>query len=126
MWNTIRFFNARVKAYKLQLNDGYTMHSFEKVLPAMDYIISAEGREISLTGLSREPTLPKDIVHSILATPVRNKCSQQGPHTGKYDPGLRFLDIECVLNGRETLCNARTSLLKQLYSKSIETVSAAR
>ena len=120
-----KIFNARVKAYKLQLNDGYTMHSFEKVLPAMDYIISAEGREISLTGLSREPTLSKDSVHSILATPVRNKYSQQGPHSGKYDPGLRFLDIECVLNGRETLSTAISPLLKQLCSKSIETVSAA-
>ena len=119
-----KIFNARVKAYKLQLNDGYTMHSFEKVLPAMDYIISAEGREISLTDLSREPTLPKDIVHSILATPVKNKYSQQGPHTGKYDPGLRFLDIECDLNGRETLGKAITTLLKRLYSQSIETVSA--
>jgi DNA-binding IclR family transcriptional regulator len=101
------------------------MHSFEKVLPAMDYIISAEGREIFLTDLSREPILPKDSVHTVLATLAGNKyLQQQEPHTGKYVPGLRFLDIECVHNGRETLHTAITSLLKQLYSKSIETVSA--
>jgi DNA-binding IclR family transcriptional regulator len=117
-----KILNARVKAYKLQFDDGYTMHSFERALPEMDCIITAEGREISLTDLSREPTLPKDSVHSVLATLARNKyLQQQKPHTGKYDSGLRFLDIECDLNGRETLGKAITPLLKQLYSESIET-----
>jgi IclR family transcriptional regulator, KDG regulon repressor len=96
------------------------MKSLEKALSAMDYIISSEYRDVSLTDLSRELNLPKGTVHRILVTLVRNKCLQQDPHTRKYDLGLRFIDIECVLNSRETLRTAISPLLKQLYSKSRE------
>ncbi len=101
------------------------MHSFEKDLPAIDCIISPEGRDVSFTGLSRQPTLHQNTVHRMPAMPVRNRYMQQTPHTGKYDPGLRFLDRECVLNSRETLGTATALLLKQLYYKSGETISAA-
>jgi DNA-binding IclR family transcriptional regulator len=101
------------------------MKSLEKALSAMDYIISSEYREVSLTDISRELNLPKGTVHRILATLVKNKYLQQDPHTRKYDLGLRFIDIECVLNSRETLRTAISPWLKQLYSKCRETVSAA-
>lgn len=104
---------------------GIEMKSLEKALSAMDFIISSEFRDVSLTDFSRELNLPKGTVHRILATLVRKKYLQQDPHTRKYDLGLRFIDIECVLNSRETLRTAISPLLKQLYSKCRETVSAA-
>ncbi len=114
------------KACKLEFNDGYTMHSFEKDLPAMHYIISAKGQDISLADLSLESALPKDSVHSIPAAPVGNNYLQQPPHTKRYGLGLCFLDMECVLNRREMLRTAViTPLLEEFYSRSGETVSAA-
>ncbi|MGA2400440.1 MAG: IclR family transcriptional regulator [Syntrophobacteraceae bacterium] len=101
------------------------MKSLEKALSAMDYIISAEGRYVSLTDLSRKLNLPKGTAHRILTTLVKNKYVQRDPHTRKYELGLRFIDIECVLNSRKTLRTAISPLLKQLYSKCEETVSAA-
>ena len=91
----------------------------------MDFIISAQGRDVSLTDLSRELNLPKGTVHRILAALVKNKYLQHNPNTRKYGLGLRFIDIECILNSRETLRAAISPLLKQLYSKCKETVSAA-
>ena len=101
------------------------MKCLEKALSALDCIISARGRDISLTDLSRMLNLPKGTVHRILAVFVKNKYLQQDPNTKKYDLGLRFIDIECILNSRETLRAAMSPLLKQLYSKCKETVSAA-
>lgn len=101
------------------------MKSLQKALSAMNYIISAEGRDVSLTDLSRGLNLPKGTVHRILATLVKNKYLQQDPNTRKYVLGLRFMDIECILNSRQTLRRAISPLLKQLHSRCKETVSAA-
>ena len=101
------------------------MKSLKKALSAMDYIILAEGGDVSVTDLSRQLNVPKGTIHRILSTLVQNKYLQQDPHTRKYGLGLRFIDIECVLNRRQTLRTAISPLLKQLYLNCKETVNAA-
>lgn len=91
----------------------------------MDHIISAKGRDLSITDLSNELKLPKGTIHRILSTLVKNKYLQQDANSRKYGLGLRFIDIESVLDRRETLRTAISPLLKQLHSKCKETVSAA-
>ncbi|MCB2190014.1 MAG: IclR family transcriptional regulator [Deltaproteobacteria bacterium] len=100
------------------------MKSLGKALAVMDLLVS-KNEEMSVTEISKALEMPKGTVHRILASLVRYKYARQDQETKKYGLGIRFYMMQSPLDRFKALRAVMTPLMRELYLKCKETVSAA-
>jgi IclR family transcriptional regulator, KDG regulon repressor len=100
------------------------MKSLEKALSVMDLLVS-KNEEASVTEISKELEMSKGTVHRILSSLVLYKYARQEPNTRKYGLGIRFYLMQSPMDGYKALRAAMNPLMRELYPKCKETISAA-
>jgi DNA-binding IclR family transcriptional regulator len=100
------------------------MKSLAKALSVMDLLVS-KNEEMSVTEISKELEMPKGTMHRILASLVQFKYARQDPDTKKYGLGIRFYMMQSPLDRFKALRAVMNPLMRELYLKCKETVSAA-
>jgi DNA-binding IclR family transcriptional regulator len=108
-----------------QPKQGGALKSLAKALSVMDLIFAAQGRDLSISEISKEVGLPKGTSHRILCSLVHFKYARHDPLTKKYGLGARFLDIGAPFEKRQMLRAFIAPVLRQMRSKCKETVSVA-
>ncbi len=100
------------------------MKSLAKALSVMDLLVS-KNVELSVTEISNALGLPKGTVHRMLSSLVQYKYARQDPETKKYGLGIRFYMMQSPLDRFKALRAVMNPLMRELYLKCKETVSAA-
>ncbi|MCF8041137.1 MAG: IclR family transcriptional regulator [Desulfarculaceae bacterium] len=100
------------------------MKSLAKALLVMDLLVS-KNEEMSVTEISNTLEMPKGTVHRILASLVKYKYARQDHETKKYGLGIRFYMMQSPLDRFKALRAVMNPLMRELYLKCKETVSAA-
>jgi IclR family KDG regulon transcriptional repressor len=96
----------------------------DKALSVMDLLVS-RNEEMSVTEVSNALDIPKGTVHRILASLVKYKYARQDQETKKYGLGINFYMMQSPLDRFKALRAVMTPLMRELYLKCKETVSAA-
>lgn len=100
------------------------MKSLAKALSVMDLLVS-KNEEMSVTEISNTLEMPKGTVHRILSSLVKYKYARQDLETKKYGLGIRFYMMQSPLDRFKALRAVMNPLMRELYLKCKETVSAA-
>ena len=100
------------------------MKSLAKALSVMDLLVS-KNEEMSITEISMALGMPKGTVHRILASLVKYKYARQDQETKKYGLGIRFYMMQSPSDSFKALRAVMTPLMRELYLKCRETVSAS-
>lgn len=103
---------------------GYQVTSLEKALLILELAID-EGRNLSVTEISRKLGMGKGTVHRILSTLKAHRFLYQDQSTKLYGLGIRTLEIGGVSKRDKYLRDSMTPFLMDLHEKCKETVNAA-
>ena len=98
--------------------------SLEKALSILELAID-EGRNLSVTEISRKLGMGKGTVHRILSTLKARRFFYQDKSTKLYGLGVRTLEIGMVSKRDKYLRNVMAPFLMDLHEKCKETVNAA-
>lgn len=111
---------------KLQSNppNKYRVTSLEKALLILELVLD-QGRDLSITEISRKLGMSKGTVHRVLSTLTARKFFQQNSTTKMYGLGMRTLEIGMAPNKEKFLRVAMAPFLMDLYGRCGETVNAA-
>jgi DNA-binding IclR family transcriptional regulator len=102
----------------------YQATSLDKALSILELMLD-QGRDLSITEISRRLGMGKGTVHRILSTLKDHKFLQQDRNTKMYGLGVRTLEIGTAPKREKFLRKAMASFLMELYETCGETVNAA-
>jgi len=85
----------------------------------------SKNEDRSVTEISNTLEMPKGTVHRILSSLVKYKYARQDLETKKYGLGIRFYMMQSPLDRFKALRAVMNPLMRELYLKCKETVSAA-
>ena len=102
----------------------YQATSLDKALSIIELMLD-QGRDLSITEISRRLGLGKGTVHRILSTMKEHKFLQQDSSTKMYGLGVRTLEIGTAPKRERFLRKIIAPLLMDLYETCGETVNAA-
>jgi len=107
-----------------QPSKKYRVTSLQKALSILELMID-QGRDLSITEISRSLNLGKGTVHRILSTLKDRRFVQQDSNNKMYGFGVRTLEIGTAVRKEKLLRKIMVPFLRELHAICKETVNAA-
>jgi DNA-binding IclR family transcriptional regulator len=100
--------------------DKYKLQSVDNALMILD-IISEEGHELGISEISRRVSLGKSTVHRLLNTLAGRGYLVQNPDTGKYNLGIKIVNISAGILKNQNIIKECRPYLEELSEVTGET-----